>query len=69
MSNPKLLRNPRFASGPLIPTFAKVVAAIECECWNWTTGAIFSGSFGCNKAEFWARLPCFYAGCMARENS
>ncbi len=23
-----------FSSGPLIPTFAKVSAAIECECWN-----------------------------------
>ena len=28
----------RLSSGPLIPTFAKVLAAMGCECWNWTTG-------------------------------
>jgi hypothetical protein len=28
------------ASGPLIPTFAKVPAAKECECWNRTTSIV-----------------------------
>src|SRR5215813_8049754 len=30
-----------FASGPLIPTFAKEIAATWGECWNWTTGRRF----------------------------
>src|SRR6516165_5947843 len=38
MSNPKLHQKPIFASGPLIPTFAKVPAEKGCECWNRTTG-------------------------------
>jgi hypothetical protein len=32
MSNPKLLQELEFASGPLIPTFAKVPAEKGCEC-------------------------------------
>jgi hypothetical protein len=32
MSNPKLHQQPRFASGPLILTFAKVPAEVGCEC-------------------------------------
>ena len=40
-SNPKLHWNQYFASGPLIPTFAKVLAATGRECWNRTTGLAF----------------------------
>src|SRR5581483_6567333 len=29
-----------FASGPLIPTFANVLAAMGCECWNRTTSVL-----------------------------
>ena len=36
-SNPKAPLESRFSSGPLIPTFAKVPPAMECECWNRTT--------------------------------
>ena len=40
-SNPKRHWNQYFASGPLIPTFAKVSAATGRECWNRTTGLAF----------------------------
>jgi hypothetical protein len=29
-----------FSSGPLIPTFANVPAAMGCECWNWTASLL-----------------------------
>src|SRR6201999_1742270 len=29
-----------FSSGPLIPTFANVPAAMGCECWNRTTSGL-----------------------------
>ena len=29
-----------FSSGPLIPTFANVPAAMGCECWNWTASLV-----------------------------
>src|SRR5882762_4912606 len=37
MSNPKLHWNVSFASGPLIPTFAREAAEPGGECWNRTT--------------------------------
>jgi len=41
-----------FSSGPLIPTFAKVPAAMGCECWNRTTSR---ACFGFNARS--PRLP------------
>jgi hypothetical protein len=36
MPNSKLHWKPIFASGPMIPTFAKMAAAKGCECWHRT---------------------------------
>src|SRR5205085_4482312 len=51
MSNPNSTRNVSFASGPSIPTFAKVLDAMGCECWTRTTS--MSGSISAHMPGTW----------------